>query len=544
MASPLLSYVFATNPAPLMASTASLALEGRVDAGVSGRGQQVYCDTIRVQVPIGTEAADAFRDTPTASVSTGRWVVHSVQRLTGPDAGPLPGSDVAQFIFAARDQTDYEISYDMALGLAGTVSDTPGSFGYTIQEHSGTTPNPDDYEWRTAVYPLDKTSAQLYLRNFVATTKDRQTAPATQVPAGAPLRLSWSSSGTWFQLYAGDKPDPVYQGRATFAELPGGISRDTSFFLIASASGSPGQDDHKDYQTIYAYAALSLAVTSPTLPGLSVTGALKADGSTTLTGPTTMTGAATLTGSSEFGATATFHRDVTVDGKMKAGQLDLPPSLTVQNLTATGSVRAPVVGGDHLQSQGGGAPIVVAGQSGGQVNHILFKWIGFDGSKMRWQLFRWNEGSHKWGGLDLPDGGYKTFVISHPLRPDRYLVHATLEGPEAAVYYRGTAQLAGGRAEVTLPDYADALTDPDSWTVQLTGIAGFDRLALEDLDGRTVSKGRFVVIAEDPASTQRFHWEAKGTRRDGGPLDVEPLRDGVNVHSVGPYTFAVPRDQG
>jgi hypothetical protein len=31
----------------------------------------------------------------------------------------------------------------------------------------------------------------------------------------------------------------------------------------------------------------------------------------------------------------------------------------------------------------------------------------------------------------------KTFVIDHPVDPERYLVHACLEGPEAGIYYRG-----------------------------------------------------------------------------------------------------------
>ena len=35
----------------------------------------------------------------------------------------------------------------------------------------------------------------------------------------------------------------------------------------------------------------------------------------------------------------------------------------------------------------------------------------------------------------------KTFVIPHPLKNDKYLVHACLEGPEAGVYYRGTGKI-------------------------------------------------------------------------------------------------------
>jgi hypothetical protein len=53
---------------------------------------------------------------------------------------------------------------------------------------------------------------------------------------------------------------------------------------------------------------------------------------------------------------------------------------------------------------------------------------------------------------DIIAQGTKKFVTEHPTRPGQRLVHASVEGPEAAVYYRGEAQLAGGRVVVVLPD--------------------------------------------------------------------------------------------
>ena len=51
----------------------------------------------------------------------------------------------------------------------------------------------------------------------------------------------------------------------------------------------------------------------------------------------------------------------------------------------------------------------------------------------------------------------KFFRIDHPLAPERkYLEHCSLEGPEAAVYYRGEARLLDGVATVVLPDYFEA----------------------------------------------------------------------------------------
>jgi hypothetical protein len=136
---------------------------------------------------------------------------------------------------------------------------------------------------------------------------------------------------------------------------------------------------------------------------------------------------------------------------------------------------------------------------------------------------------------------FKNFVIAHPTDPARYLVHATLEGPEGAVYYRGSAQLDRGRAEVALPSYFEALTRKEGRTVQLTNVDGFDKLAVSTQSGQRILAGRFIVVSDNPASTQAFDWEVKAVRADGPPLEAEPLRENTVVGGFGPYTFIARR---
>ena len=53
--------------------------------------------------------------------------------------------------------------------------------------------------------------------------------------------------------------------------------------------------------------------------------------------------------------------------------------------------------------------------------------------------------------------GSKTFVINHPTKKGKYLVHACLEGPEAGVYYRGSAKITEGDSiKVQIPEYTKA----------------------------------------------------------------------------------------
>lgn len=122
---------------------------------------------------------------------------------------------------------------------------------------------------------------------------------------------------------------------------------------------------------------------------------------------------------------------------------------------------------------------------------------------------------------DIVATGAKKFVISHPTQPGKQLVHAAVEGAEAAVYYRGEGQLVGGRAEIRLPEYFEALTHEHGATVMLTNVDGFDRLAVQRQASLQVKDGRFIVISENPGSTQAFSWEVKATRADISPLQVE-----------------------
>ena len=62
----------------------------------------------------------------------------------------------------------------------------------------------------------------------------------------------------------------------------------------------------------------------------------------------------------------------------------------------------------------------------------------------------------------------KDFVADHPEKPGCKIAYASLEGPEAAIYHRGTARLAGGRGTIELPDHFAALANRDTITVQLT----------------------------------------------------------------------------
>ena len=115
----------------------------------------------------------------------------------------------------------------------------------------------------------------------------------------------------------------------------------------------------------------------------------------------------------------------------------------------------------------------------------------------------------------------KFFKINHPVKPGLKLVHASIEGPEVAVFYRGQSVLSKGKAIVALPDYFEALTRKDARTVTLTSMFDSDE-PISELAASVVSDGKFTVRAIDNKNPgQKFYWEVKAVRADVEPLRVE-----------------------
>ncbi len=135
--------------------------------------------------------------------------------------------------------------------------------------------------------------------------------------------------------------------------------------------------------------------------------------------------------------------------------------------------------------------------------------------------------------------GVKNFVIDHPLRPaDHQLVHACIEGPEVAVYYRGRGELRGGRAVVHLPEYFEALTRPEDRCVQLTPCFNTFDEPVSALAASNVMDGAFAVKGlDDRNPTQTFYWIVTAVRADLPALQVERAkksrqnRDRMPCHS-------------
>ncbi len=93
-------------------------------------------------------------------------------------------------------------------------------------------------------------------------------------------------------------------------------------------------------------------------------------------------------------------------------------------------------------------------------------------------------------GMGVITADIKNFRVANPSRPGTDICYACIEGPEAAAYIRGTADLKGGRAVVEFPDHFSQVIVSEGMTVQLTPLsAGSKGLAVIEK-----GMGRIVIV--------------------------------------------------
>ncbi|MEX2218924.1 MAG: hypothetical protein WD749_09210 [Phycisphaerales bacterium] len=90
---------------------------------------------------------------------------------------------------------------------------------------------------------------------------------------------------------------------------------------------------------------------------------------------------------------------------------------------------------------------------------------------------------------EMGASGAKSFINPHPTDPSLAIKFHCLEGNESGTYFRGTARLTGGRAEIAIPEEWRLASADHGITVQVTPVGTLALLAVE-----TQSRERIVVI--------------------------------------------------
>jgi hypothetical protein len=127
-------------------------------------------------------------------------------------------------------------------------------------------------------------------------------------------------------------------------------------------------------------------------------------------------------------------------------------------------------------------------------------------------------------GMAVDGNGYgvvwadsKNFRVPDPDDPTRDIWYGCIEGPELAMYVRGTARLVNGRARIELPDHFRKLADEQGMTVQLTprsaeskGLAAV-RVSLDGIEVAELLNGR---------GNYEFDWRVEAVRKEHRDFQV------------------------
>ena len=106
----------------------------------------------------------------------------------------------------------------------------------------------------------------------------------------------------------------------------------------------------------------------------------------------------------------------------------------------------------------------------------------------------------------------KNFVIPHPTKEGKQLVHTCLEGPENGVYVRGKLS---NRTEIVLPEYWTNLVDESTITVSLTPVG-----AHQDIIVKRIGDNKIYLQAK-PGIPINCFYHVFGTRKDVPKLVTE-----------------------
>ncbi|MEO0899609.1 MAG: hypothetical protein AAFY71_24580 [Bacteroidota bacterium] len=104
----------------------------------------------------------------------------------------------------------------------------------------------------------------------------------------------------------------------------------------------------------------------------------------------------------------------------------------------------------------------------------------------------------------------KNFVVKHPLKQDTVIVFGCLEGPELAIYERGTAKLVNGKAFVPFSEEYSLLGNHATMSVFTTPLdATSQNLAVV----KKTADGFYVQELNSGTGTYEFDWQATMVRK-------------------------------
>jgi len=117
--------------------------------------------------------------------------------------------------------------------------------------------------------------------------------------------------------------------------------------------------------------------------------------------------------------------------------------------------------------------------------------------------------------------GVKNFAVPDPADAKRAIYYASLEGPEAGTYFRGTAKTVNGEAVIELPGYFSRITEKERMTVQLTPVGGPGLVYITSKTPERVT----IKCSQNCENEVEFDYLVQGVRKGYLDFQVERAND-------------------
>jgi hypothetical protein len=111
----------------------------------------------------------------------------------------------------------------------------------------------------------------------------------------------------------------------------------------------------------------------------------------------------------------------------------------------------------------------------------------------------------------------KSFDIAHPTVSGKRLAHASLEGPENGVYFRGR----NNNSEIKLPHYWSGLVHDDSITVDLTSIGKRKDGKVRDYSVDQIGDNKVYIYTDSDDNIYNYYYTIFAERKDVSKLVTE-----------------------
>ncbi|MFI6847810.1 hypothetical protein OG535_29340 [Kitasatospora sp. NBC_00085] len=429
-AAPLLSYAIRTTPDPLIHSPADgeLSLAALHLLISNPLPTPVRCSRITIVLPVGTIAQD-LAQTGVGVVATATPHTWSVVAVQEDVLIAVPQSGTAEFVLSEYGREDQETA-SLVIKLTGVkVSRKPGTAWVRIIEHSARPGEPEIDRDDPRMLRVDKSfirarrdlpagrtgaaqarataadeeadsTANLTARLGTATSPDAK--PATLVPRGTPVVLTWQGPAGEQTLYSTAHPNGI---PIMFPHATSPLERDETFMVKTSAGG------------LDRYDSVTVAVSRPLMPGL------RADSLVGAPALTLDAVSVTMAGPLNAQAVIKAEKTCTIDGAVTT------TSATTPSLNSTGAITA-----------SGANPEITAGKL--SVTGMLQSDDTLNATRGRVQIF----------GQPIVEDARK---VTDTAKTDGFLVgftndaKVTLNAPNAKAYQSGTWGY--GHATAALP---------------------------------------------------------------------------------------------